>query len=200
MMLDMHRNVAIWAPVSDARSAYDGSARTSGRLQAGPRWHCISTNHGQQFLAESSLAADRWPVFFPLHLDRKPSRADRIEPMFAGYGFVQFDASNDDWPRICRTRGVYAILGETGRPRAIPVGVIEALIERTSPRRIVDDPGVMRGIVYLAAGARGKVVQGPFAGWEGLCTLSGQKRVRLLLEMFGTRREVEFKAELVEQA
>ncbi len=165
----------------------------SGRL---PRWHCIATNYGQQFLAETAVSADGWRTYFPLHLDR---RSDRIGPMFPGYGFVEFDANADDWPRICRARGVYQLLGRTGKPTPLPVGQVEALQERTSARRIVDDPGVdwSRARARVSPGERGRVVDGPLTGWEGLCTQSGQARVRLLLTLFGTQREVEFKPALV---
>jgi hypothetical protein len=94
---------------------------------------------------------------------------------------------------------VYRLLGKAGAygPCPMPVDTVEGLIERTSPRRIVDDPGVMAGVVYLAAGSQGRVTSGPMTGWEGLCTMSSPRRVKLLLEMFGTKREVEFPAELV---
>lgn len=165
------------------------------------RWFCVATNYGQQFLAEASLRADGWEAFFPLHLDRQTGRADRIVPMFPGYGFVAFSPEMD-YGTIYRARGVYRLLGKVGAygPCPMPVDAVEGLIERTSPRRIVDDPGVMAGVVYLAAGSQGRVTQGPMTGWEGLCTMSSSRRVKLLLEMFGTKREVEFPAELVSEA
>ena len=162
------------------------------------RWYCVATNYGQQFLAEASLRADGWEAFFPLHLDRQAGRADRIVPMFPGYGFVAFSPEMD-YGAIYRARGVYRLLGKAGAygPCPMPVDAVEGLIERTSPRRIVDDPGVMAGVVYLTAGSQGRVTAGPMTGWEGLCTMSSPRRVKLLLEMFGTKREVEFPAELV---
>lgn len=171
--------------------AFDSAPTSCGRFED-PRWYCVATNAGQQFLAEHELSADRWRCFFPLHLDRSTRR---IVPMFPGYGFVEFDAGASDWPRICRTRGVYRILGDLGRPRPLPVGAIEDLRSRTSARRIVDDPGENFGAIL--PGARVKVVDGPLVGWEGVCTMAAPGRVRLLMGMFGGSRQVEFKREMV---
>ncbi len=179
----------------------DTCARERGCGSHGARWFCASTHPQQQYKALSELLNQQFEAYLPLHLDRQAGRIDRIEPLFGRYLFVRFDADTDPWGKIRSTRGIQGLICHAlGRPTPLPHGIVENLIERTSPRRIVDDPGVVRGVVYLAAGARGRVVEGPFQGWEGLCTLSGSNRVRLLLEMFGSRREVEFKAALVTEA
>lgn len=178
------------AELAPAAAQNDVEHLGCGRLE---RWFCVATNAGQHFLAEQELSADKWRCFFPLHFERDTRR---IVPMFAGYGFVEFDPHATDWPRICRTRGVYRLLGEAGRPRALPVGLIEGLQARTSSRRIVDDPGESWG--EMQPGERGRVIDGPFKDWEGVCDMTATGRVWLLLGMFGGTRRVEFRREMVQ--
>ncbi len=166
----------------------------SGRFA---RWRCIATNYGHQSLAESTIRADGWPVYAPECLDR---RRNRITPLFVGYLFALFDAEADDWPRICRCRGVYRILGRIGRPEPIPVGVIEGLMARTSARNVVDDPGDATNIVQFNPGERARVATGPLAGFEGICSLSSRERVTLLLSLFGRQTPTRFNPAELERA
>jgi transcription antitermination factor NusG len=136
------------------------------------RWHCVATKYGQQTAAEAALAAAGWPVFFPLHLDR---RTQRIGPLWPGYGAVAFDLDEPHWPAIYRTHGIFTILSNDRRPVPFPAGIIEELIARTSPRRIVDDPG-----------------SAPFPDpaptrqhWQNITALSADARTALLLRLFG---------------
>lgn len=160
----------------------DSAPKPSGNI---PRWYCIHCRCVRDgFLAETSLAADGWRVFHPLHFDHWRRR---IEPLFPAYLFVRY-ADNDEWPRILRTRGVGWLLGEYGRPTPLPLGSVEDLMARTSDRRIVDDPLCQP---LPAPGATVRVVHGPLAGWAGIVQLSRRDRLRVLLELFGSAVTVE---------
>ncbi len=160
-------------------------------------WYCVATKWGQQPLAELAMRSDGWRVFFPLHWERT---ARRIVPLFAGYGFVAFDLEADDWPRLYRTRGVFTILSNNRRPIPLPSGLIENLIDRTSARRIVDDPGQDASVVYLQPGQMARVLDGPLKDFEGVVRLSSQDRITLLLSLFGRESEVRFKPRAVAPA
>lgn len=165
--------------------------------RSGPRWHCVISLGQQEHRALAEMLAQDFEAYLPLHLDRTPDR-ERIVPLFPRYLFAKFDPNWDRWRRICSTRGVYSMIWQSSeRPAPLPVGVVENLIERTSARRVVDDPGQRPGVVYLAPGQRGRVQDGALSGMEGICTMSGSGRVKLLLSLFGGTREVEFKRELV---
>ncbi len=154
------------------------------------RWFCVACEFNQDALAELTIRADGWPVYRPLHLNR---RSRSIEALFPGYLFVSFDREGDEWPRILRQRGVYRLLGSYLRPQPIPIGVIEALQSRTSARRVVDDPGQNASVVYLQPGTQARVLDGPLAGWDGVVTLSRADRIVLLMTLFGRPSEVGFK-------
>jgi hypothetical protein len=118
-------------------------------------------------------------VYLPLHLDlrfRRDVGHGHIGPMFPGYLFPFMDLARDPWRRIYRTRGIAGLIGATtDRPTPLGEGIIEELIARTSPRRIVDDPG--------SASFPDQAV--PKKHWQNLGGLSGKARGELLMRALG---------------
>ena len=155
------------------------------------RWHVAATFAQSEHTAYAELLAQGYVAYLPLHLDRHNCR---IVPLWRGYVLVAFDAATDAWGSVRRTRGVRDLLTTApGRPAPLPVGCVEDLIARTSERRIVDDPGVTVTLApTMPVGRLGRVLDGPLAGWQGVCTMSTERRVRLLLAVLGGSREVEF--------
>jgi transcription antitermination factor NusG len=157
-----------------------------------PRWHVVAVSLGHQFSAENELSAAGWNVFNPLHLHRTIRNPDRIVPLFPSYLFVRFRADTE-WGPIRRVRYVWQlIMSAPGRPAEVPIGVVEDLQRRTSPRRIVDDPLHMPPV--YKPGRKLRVVAGPLTGLEGICKLSSRDRVSLLFSLFGG---VHFEAEMM---
>jgi hypothetical protein len=78
--------------------------------------------------------------------------------------------------RIYRSRGIAGLIGEaTDRPTPIAIGIIEELIGRTSPRRIVDDPG---SAPFPNPGADRR-------HWQDITHQPARMREELLLRLFG---------------
>jgi transcription antitermination factor NusG len=138
----------------------------------GSRWHCVWTYPLEEHRALAELTNQRFQAYLPLHLERPGA----IVPLFPRYAFVRFNARRDPWGSILHTRGVASLVcSVVGHPTSIPHGVVEDLIARTSPRRIVDDPG-----------------SSPFpnpnvrrAHWHNITALSADDRNALLLRLFG---------------
>jgi hypothetical protein len=85
-------------------------------------------------------------------------------------------AARLEWRRISRTRGIAGLIGDaTDRPSPLGIGIVEELIARTSPRRIVDDPG--------SASFPNPAVSRQH--WQNLTGLSGNARSELLMRLFG---------------
>ena len=113
---------------------------------------------------------------------------ERVGPLFPRYLFIRFDVGADQWRRIYRTRGIAGLIGiAVDRPTPVPVGIVEGLIGRTSTCRIVDDPGYAE----VKPGDCGQIVEGPWAGWSGICTVRARDRVALLLSVFGREQVVD---------
>jgi transcriptional antiterminator RfaH len=145
----------------------------------GARWFCAWTHPVGEFRAELHLAEQDFTVYLPLHLDRRFVREvghGHIGPMFPRYLFISLDLARDQWRRIYRSRGIAGLIGEaTDRPTPLGIGVVEELIGRTSPRRIVDDPGSAAFPDPTASRQH----------WRNLTALSGKARSELLLRLFG---------------
>lgn len=156
-----------------------------------PRWFCVQSHIRDEFRALRELEAQKYRAYLPLWLDQRADGTERIAPMFPGYLFVEFDPRVDQWRPIAYTRGVKRLFSAAAeRPLPVPRGVVEGLISRTSARRVVDDPGQNRGVVYFAPGASVALVEGPFAGLEGVFARSASKRLHVLLEIMGRQVEV----------
>lgn len=195
-MLDPKRNDAI-QPVDNDR----GASLDPAPMSCGSRWFCAWTHPGSEYRSELDLMAKGFRVYLPLHLDRRFERdvgQASIGPLFPRYLFIQFDPNRDQWRRIYRSRGIAGlIVVTTDKPIPTPVGIIEHLQSRTSARRIVDDPGEHPEASRIRAGATGTVLQGPWAGWQGVCTLSRRDRLTLLLSLFGRSTPVELRHDQV---
>jgi transcription antitermination factor NusG len=166
-----------------------------------PRWYCVWTQPHREHQALAELIAQDWDAYLPLCISRQGHDRNAVVPLFSRYLFVQMVAARDAWGAICRLPGVGGLIRHAyDRPTPLPHGAIEALLSRTSIRSVVDDPGERFEPCSLTVGAAGTVSDGPLAGWSGICTLSAGHRVRLLLQLFGQAREVEFRSASVRPA
>lgn len=191
-MLDETTRCGYGAEQRTLRQPTDTTNRSCGRL---PRWFVVASIPGHAIAAEGALSADGWLVYHPLHLGRSPGHPPRISSLFPGYLFISIDLSACDWPRICRTPWVAALLGTPGHPTPVPVGVVEQLQARTSARRIVDDPISPEAWKNIPPGASVSVVEGPLASLRGVCTLSAPDRCRVLLSLLGRDVEMDLPAQ-----
>lgn len=191
-MLDESTGCGYGAGLRTVCQPADTAHRSCGRS---PRWFVVASLPGHAIAAEAALSGDGWRVYHPLHLARTAGHPSRITSLFPGYLFTFLDPADCDWPRICRTRFVRALLGTPGRPSPVPAGVVEQLQARTSDRRIVDDPLSPQAWQNIPPGARVSVVDGPLAGLAGVTRLSTQDRCRVLLSLLGRDVEMDIPAQ-----
>jgi transcriptional antiterminator RfaH len=193
-MLDAQPHTRLDARHLDRGASLDPAPMSCGSRQ-GPRWHCAWTLGHQEYRALKELLAQGFDTYLPLHLDRGTRH---IGPLFPKYLFVRFDPAIDAWGAIRNTYGVGGLICyASANPSPVPIGVIENLQARTSERRIVDDPGECPEASRIRAGASGTVLQGPWAGWTGICTLSRRDRLTLLLALFGRQVPVSLRHDQV---
>lgn len=162
------------------------------------RWHVVHTNTRAEYRALIDLAGMGFRAYLPMHMHYsrpkklgEPTRAE-VLPLFPRYMFVAFDPLRDQWRRIFSARGVaflFTTMGE--KPVPVPRGVVERIQSKgRAGDGVIDERA--EAFPTVTAGETYRVLDGPFAGFEGLCALSEGKRVRLLLDMLGSKREVEF--------
>lgn len=130
--------------------------------------------------------ATTWLAADDTYTDRHRKTRTLKTSVFPGYLFVEFDVTDERWRMIASRRGVRCILGSDPlRPTALPDGTLDQLRAkfRAGEFKLKPLPGVAKGdrVVFEA---------GPFAGFGGVVTQSKGERIRVLMDIFGAKREV----------
>lgn len=158
-----------------------------------PGWYCVRTRPKSEHLAARNLIgfANLDEVFCPRIRFEKSTRRGKVwfvEALFPGYIFARFDLAND-------LRAVNAATGVTGVLRfadeypLIEHGYIQELREEFPE----EDDAIRIIEPEIAAGDEVVITEGAMAGLKTIVTrlISGQDRVRVLLEWLGEEREAE---------
>jgi transcriptional antiterminator RfaH len=154
-------------------------------------WYAVHTKPRQEERVRTWLEGRRGlPVFLPRTEERRRRRSRRVtavEPLFPSYLFVRMRLEPRSWHAVRWAPGVRQIVGTGETPAAVPQEVITTLKERCRADDVIDwRPSLRTGMPV-------RVVQGPFAGIEGILDRpSGRgERVRVLLSLLGTTSPVE---------
>lgn len=165
-----------------------------GRYSA-PRWHVVQTEPGAEQLASQSVLELGFQRFLPLVRVAHPAtpkrpRRTEVVPAFRGYLFVLWSAG-DCWQHIKRARGVAGVLHRLGDPESpAPVSrrFMEDLLAAASPVGVLEDKRSDPAILPpLEQGVEVVVTLGPLAGWRGICEVSGDQRIAILLDQVQRR-------------
>jgi transcriptional antiterminator RfaH len=147
------------------------------------RWYAVHARPGGEMQAAVNLDRLGYTVFYPCFhkLVRHSRRSSKtLAPLFPRYLFVLFDVTRDRWRRINATRGVSQLIMQGDLPRAVPVGVIEAIIGQ------INDDGTIRMISTFKPGQTVRIENGPLADLVTTferCEPDG--RARVLAELLG---------------
>ena len=152
-------------------------------LMQGARWYLVHTRPSCERKADLNLKAQGLKTFLP-EIEKTVRHARRLanvrRPLFARYLFVSLDVSRDAWSPINSTIGVSRLLAQQGRPAAVPVGIVEALLSHS-------DAGLTRLDHSLAQGQRVRILSGPLADFTAtILRLDARRRVDVLLEIMGS--------------
>lgn len=111
----------------------------------------------------------------------------RTESLFPRYIFLRSDPSLQSLEPVRSTRGVSTIVRFGGQPAVVPEVVIEQIRLRMDP----DNGFVRLAPPELQPGARVRITEGPFSGMDAIFAANhGDDRVRLLLTLLGSEREI----------
>jgi transcriptional antiterminator RfaH len=154
-------------------------------------WYAVHTKPRQEERVRSWLEGRRGlPVFLPKLEARRRQRSRRVaavEPLFPSYLFVHMSLEPRCWQAVRWAPGVRQIVGTGEIPTAVPQEAIQVLKQRCR------DGDVIEWQPSLRAGAPVRILQGPFAGLEGILERPSARgeRVRVLLSLLGTTSPVE---------
>jgi transcriptional antiterminator RfaH len=153
-------------------------------------WFAVITKPRSEAIAEEHLQRQGYECLFPRvrrALRCAAGMKSRVEALFPNYLFLRADPDRVSLAPVRSTRGTVGLVRFGAEPVAIP----DAVIARIRERMDAED-----GLVRLAApepepGQQVRVTEGPLLGWEAIfLAREGFDRVRLLLEILGTAREV----------
>ena len=120
-----------------------------------------------------------------------------VEVLFPGYIFIRLDPLRRGTATVRSTRGVIGLVRFGNQPATVSDPVIDALLARedkSSGLHLENQPP-------LNAGELVRVMDGPFAGIEGVFTQQdGDKRVIVLLELLGRANEVALSRDWIARA
>jgi transcription elongation factor/antiterminator RfaH len=160
---------------------FDVGSRT---LAGNERWFVAHTLPKSEWKAELHLGAQGFRTFQP-QIRKTIRHARQLKtvraPLFPRYLFVILDLERDRWLSVRSTVGVSSLFSNRdGRPVAVPIGIVESLIERT-------DDSLTRLDNDLVKGQQVRILAGPFVDFIGtLDRLNAAGRVRVLLQLMGT--------------
>jgi transcriptional antiterminator RfaH len=165
--------------------------RSAERL-AHARWYVVHAQPNKEALAVVNLERQGFRAFLP-QVARTVRHARQVRhvlrPLFPRYLFVSLNVDVDRWRAVRSTHGVSGLIMEGEGPRAAPADLVEGLIAA------VDGAGGFDFRRQLVAGSQVRFLSGPFADRLGrIVEMSDAERVRVLLEILGTEREVEVNA------
>ncbi len=141
-------------------------------------WFVAVAKPAQEFRAQYELNNQGFETYLP---------TIRSKPMFPRYLFTRFDRDVDNWGTIRSTRGCIDVLKHGFLPQAVPSQAMNLIMAyKDAPESFHTNPAYQ-------AGQRVTVIGGPFSSFEGLFQESAKDRVKVLLELFGAKREVEIR-------
>jgi transcriptional antiterminator RfaH len=173
---DQHHDVAS----ADDDSSSQATPARGTRLAPGERWYAVYAQPYREARAQQQLKAQGFSAFLPQY--RKTVRHARKitshnAPFFPRYLFVALDLDRHQWRSVNGTFGVTCLVMDGARPRAVPHGIVESLIE-------VSSSGAIHLGRDLKVGDSVRILSGPFADLVGeLVRVDGSERVRVLLKL-----------------
>ncbi len=152
-------------------------------------WYALRCKPRKEDVVWQQVRSQGFETFYPrIKVTPVNPRAKKLKPYFPGYLFVQIDlekAGNSVFQWMPHTLGLVNFGGE---PALVPENLIHAIRSR------VDEINQSGGELFdgLQSGDVVRISNGPFAGYEAIfdARLPGSVRVRVLLELLGSKRQV----------
>ena len=157
-------------------------------------WYAVHTKSRHEYKAHNGLTQKNLTSFLP-EMEVWSKRKDRKKkislPLFPGYLFVEATLDNETKLAILKTPGVVRILGkkENAEPIPVPDDKIIAI------QRIMDKKVEMFSMQYPKAGEPARILDGPFAGIEGIVVKSDLEKELFVISIELMQRSVAIKLE-----
>ena len=164
-------------------TALDGYAIRSGAQDFAPNaifqahWYAAYTRANHERRVAQELVERGVEHFLPQYQSRRKWKDREVElslPLFPGYVFVRMALENK--LRVLQVPGVACLVSFGGKPAVVPAEEF-ARIRELLNRKVLATPHP-----YLNVGRRARVLDGPFAGLQGI-VVRRNKRNRLVISV-----------------
>ena len=167
--------------------------------QLDQRWYLVYCKPRQEAVARVNLERQSYVTYLPLMREmrrRSGKRVEVVSPMFPRYLFIQLNTETDNWGPIRSTIGVVSMVRFGQSPVSIPNALIDLLRKREDAQGMHRSP-----TEQYRRGTRVRIVDGGFAGYEGIFVArSGRERVTVLLQVLGRNTPAHIDAGAIEPA
>ena len=157
-------------------------------------WYVVRSKPRREEYAQDQLLRRGVETFLPRIFEPLRGQLDAtIGPLFPGYLFARIDLLSQ-YNRVIWAPGVRNFVAFGDVPASVDPAVIEFLQERCGPE------GVVRIMPTFHDGDLVRVTRGPLGGLVGVVQgqVSGQCRVRVLMELLRRRTQVSVPSQLLE--
>jgi len=155
------------------------------------RWYVMQSKPRKEALLSERLRIQRINVYLPsIRVKPVNPRARKEQPFFPGYLFVHVDLEKIPISEFRRMSGSIGLVCYGGEPAQVGDTLIREI--QTQVEEITD--AADNYVDRFRAGDLVVIKDGPFAAYKAMfdCRLSGQDRVRVLLELLqGQKMRVE---------
>jgi transcriptional antiterminator RfaH len=147
-------------------------------------WYLVYSKPRMEQVAQENLQRQGYETYLPMlrQTRRRNGRYyDSIEACFPRYLFIHLDTRTDNWSPIRSTLGVAKMVEFGGLPAMVPNDLIAALQanENADGLQQLQEP-------ELKAGDKVTVLEGPFAGYQGIYQQhQSRERVAILMDIVG---------------
>jgi transcriptional antiterminator RfaH len=157
---------------------------------ASPAWYVVCCKPRQESIAKENLQRQGFEVYLPRISTRQRKRnrwVDSIQMLFPRYLFIRADRRRQSTAAIRSTRGAVGLVRFGLEPAVVPDQVIDAIVARED----LETGLHVSTCREFQAGERVTMLEGPFAGLEGVFAREdGVERAILLVELLGKASRV----------
>jgi transcriptional antiterminator RfaH len=152
-------------------------------------WYAMRSKPRKEDVIWRQMQNRGFETFYPrLRVNPVNPRSRKLRPYFPGYLFVMVDLEEVGQSLFQWMPHSMGLVSFGGEPAQVPPHLIEAIRTR------LEQVNAAGGEVFdgLKVGDTVRISEGPFKGYEAIfdARLPGSERVRVLLELLGSQRQV----------
>lgn len=158
-------------------------------------WYVMHSKPRKEALLHERLRIQRFEVYLPsIRVKPVNPRARKEQPFFPGYLFIHVDLELIPVSELRWIPGATGIVSVGGEPASVGDSLIRTIQEQIEHITELNNQGADR----FKSGDWVVINEGPFADYKAMfdCRISGQARVRVLLELLqGQKMRLELSAD-----